>query len=204
MADDAGQQFMFTPPREPSGTKWSASHLTLALWLIGIFLVEGVASGITWPTVLQRLQPLSSKTVGQVVRQAHFVSSGLLSANPESSQGITDQLVIELNNVPFPQRGTSYYAWLLNDKTLEWNPIPLGQLTVNNGAIDFAYVGDAQHSDLLATNSRFLITEEVASSLPVVPSSDSSRWRYYAEFSQTPDPTNPKHYSLYDHIRHLL
>jgi hypothetical protein len=27
---------------------------------------------------------------------------------------------------------------------------------------------------------------------------------YYAEFSQIPDPTNPKHYSLYDHIRHLL
>ncbi len=208
MADDAGQQFMFTTSRERWGTKRSASQLILALWLIGICLVEGVASGITWPTVLQRLQLLSSRTgstAGSSVKLAYFVSSGLLSANPQSSQGITDQLVIELNNIPSPPPDKSYYAWLLNDRFLEWNPIPLGKLSVTNSTANLAYLGDGLHSDLLAANSRFLITEEDATSLPPSPSLNPTTWLYYAEFSQTPNPADTvNHYSLYDHIRYLL
>src|SRR5229473_2735002 len=208
MADDAGQQFMFTTPRERWGTKRSASQLILALWLIGIFLVEGVASGITWPTVLQRLQLLSSRTgstAGSSVKLAYFVSSGLLSANPQSSQGITDQLVIELNNIPSPPPDKSYYAWLLSNTHSEATVIPLGALTVSNGTINFAYPGDALHSNLLTTFSRFLITEEDSTSLPSSPSLNPTTWLYYAEFSQTPNPADTvNHYSLYDHIRHLL
>jgi hypothetical protein len=68
-----------------------------------------------------------------------------------------------------------------------------------------SYPGDAVHSNLLATNSRFLITEEDATVTPTSPSLDPTAWVYYAEFSQQkPVPTDPKSYSLYDHIRHLL
>ena len=138
-----------------------------------------------------------------LVGHAYFVSSGLLSSTPGSSQGITDQLQIKLENIPSPQSGKSYYAWLANDRKLAWNPILLGPLTVSNGAIDFAYPGDPVHSNLLATNSRFFITEEDAAIPPVNP--DPNALRYYAEFSQTPNPADTvNHYSLYDHVRHLL
>ncbi len=127
-----------------------------------------------------------------------------MSADVNSNQGITDQLQIKLSNISPPPSGKSYYAWLLNNKTLAWQPIPLGQLTVNNGVIDVNYPGDQQHSNLLATNNRFIITEEDAGSPPLNPSLNPGTLLYYAEFSQIPDPTNPKHFSLYDHVRHLL
>jgi hypothetical protein len=110
---------------------------------------------------------------------------------------------MNLQNIPSPQTGKTYYAWLLNDKHMDWRPIPLGALTVNNGTATLFYPGDAQHTNLLATNSRFLITEE-ATQAPASPSLDPSTWRYYAEFSQAPNPADPEHFSLYDHIRHLL
>ena len=93
----------------------------------------------------------------------------------------------------------------MNDKKLEPKPIPLGKVTFNpNGTASLAYGGDAEHTDLLASNSRFLITEEDANTPPPGPSLDSNAWSYYAEFSQKPNPLDPKKYSLYDHIRHLL
>ncbi len=138
-----------------------------------------------------------------IVGHAYFSSSGLLS--PDSTQGITDLLQINLDNIPPPQSGKSYYAWLLNDIHMDWKPIFLGPLTVNHGIADLSYPGNALHSDLLATNSRFLLTEEDAAVPPSNPSLDSSTWRYYAEFSQIPNPADTvNHYSLYDHTRHLL
>lgn len=187
-----------SPSRKPGRpTLWIALTALLILALIGSGLVAYFAffsKGAAPPVV-----PTPS-----IAGHAYFVSSGLLSADIKSNQGITDELQIKLGNVSPPPLGKGYYAWLLNDKTLAWQPILLGQLTVNNGVIDFSFPGDQLHSNLLATNSRFIITEEDAGSPPLNPSLNPGTLLYYAEFSQVPDPTNPKHYSLYDHIRHLL
>jgi hypothetical protein len=78
----------------------------------------------------------------------------------------------------------------------------LGKVSVNHGVIHFFYAGDEQHSNLLATTSRFLITEESASITPSVPSPDLTTWRYYAELPQL--PAAGQTYSLLDHLRHLL
>jgi eukaryotic-like serine/threonine-protein kinase len=190
------------PPENSPSRKPRRRTLRIALVALLILVLVGSGLGAYYTFFLKSASP--TVTTGLIAGHAYFVSSGLLSANSESNQGITDQLQIKLENIPPPPSGKNYYAWLLNDKTLEWKPIPLGQLTVNNDVIDFAFPGDQQHSDLLATNSRFLITEEDAGSSPVNPSLNSGTLLYYAEFSQTPDPTNPKHYSLYDHVRHLL
>lgn len=195
------QSFPTTPYVQPP-EKPRRRTLRIALVALLILVLIGSGLGTYFVFFLKGASPTVTTT--SIVGHAYFVSSGLLGANPDSSQGITDQLQIKLENIPPPPLGKNYYAWLLNDKTLEWKPIPLGQLTVNNGVINFAYPGDQQHSDLLATNSRFFITEEDAGSSPINPSLSPSTLLYYAEFSQIPDPTNPKHYSLYDHIRHLL
>jgi len=147
-----------------------------------------------------------------VVGHAFFTSSGQL--NPGSAQGIADELEIDLHNIPDPQPGKSYYAWLLGDKhpSVEANPLEpplqtpppilLARLSVSNGTIHFLYKGDTQHDNLLSVTSRFLITEENTNTTPSSPSSDHSTWRYYAEIPQTPYGAN--HLSALDHIRHLF
>ena len=175
----------------------------LLIALIALLVLVVLGSGLgAWYAFFARG---STSAAPSIAGHAYFFSSGLLSSNPESRQGITDQLQIHLEGIPAPQTGKSYYAWLLNDITLQSNALLLGQLTVKNGAVDFSFPGDALHSNLLATNSRFLITEENASTPPVNPSLDPATYSYYAEFSQKkPIPNNPTSYSLYDHIRHLL
>ena len=195
---------MQPPPAVPPQER---GRRRLFIALLALLIIVLIASGVgTYFAFL----PRGNNTGGAaptipIVGHAFFISSGLLSTNPESSQGITDQLQINLYKIAPPQAGKSYYAWLLNNKTSESNPIPLGRLTVNTDrTANLTYLGDAEHTSLLTNNSRFLITEEDASAPPPGPSLDPNTWSYYAEFSQRPNPLDPKKYSLYDHIRHLL
>jgi hypothetical protein len=149
-----------------------------------------------------------------IVGQAFFVSSGQL--NPASAQGIADQLEVDLQNVPNPQAGKSYYVWLLADRhpkaeedPLEPTPqftLPLlitpAGLPVNHGRVSFLYKGTANHDNLFSLVSRLLITEENTNGTPRGPAADRSTWRYYAEIPQTPYGTPPL--SALDHIRHLF
>jgi len=186
------------PPQAPSPQKTRQRGLLIALAALLILALIGSGLGAYFAFFSKSTAPVAPTIVGH----AYFASSGLLS--PDSKQGITDQLQINLENIPPPQQGKSYYAWLLNDIKLEFKPIFVGQLTVNQGKVELFYTGDTLHSNLLATNSRFLITEEDANAIPTNPSLDSGAWIYYAEFSQKPNPADPNHYSVYDHIRHLL
>jgi len=65
-----------------------------------------------------------------VVGHAYFLSSGQFNA--DNPQGINDELQMVLSGIPTPPAGKSYYAWLLNNKTLQSNPISLGKLAFNS------------------------------------------------------------------------
>jgi serine/threonine protein kinase len=189
------------PPTAPPSKRPGRRGLFIVLAGILILALLGSALGAYF-TFFAKGTPATT-TTPEIMGHAYFVSSGFIS--PDSRQGITDELQVNLVNVSPAPTGKSYYAWLLNDKTLDWRPIFLGPLTYNNGTLNLSYPGDALHSNLLATNSRFLVTAEDASTTPSSPSLDPHAWAYYAEFSQIkPVPTDPKSYSLYDHIRHLL
>jgi len=175
--------------------------IVLSVILVLVLIGSGLGAYFTF---FSHRTSTTTATTPFIAGYAYFVSSGLLSANADSNQGITDEIQITLKNIPPPPTGKSYYAWLLNEKTLQWNPISLGALNVNNGVASISYGGDAAHTNLLATNSRFFVTEEDATTPPINPSQDAKALVYYSEFSQTPNPTDPKHFSLYDHIRHML
>ena len=143
--------------------------------------------------------------------QVFFLSSGQFDFS--SAQGITDELQIELHNIPAPQSGKSYYAWLLGDKhpQVEKNlleppppftlPLSLGKLPFSEGNITFFY--QAPHNyNLISIVSRLLITEEDTNGAPRGPAANHSTWRYYAEIPQTPYGNPPL--SALDHIRHLF
>ena len=124
-----------------------------------------------------------------------------------SSSGITDGLEVHLQNMSAPQPGKSYYVWLEPDTNDETNTLPLliGTPEIHQGQATLNYAGDANHTNLLSKYSRLLITEEDINSQPVNPSPDPTAWVYSAIFSHTPNPLDREnHFSLLDHLRHLL
>lgn len=144
-----------------------------------------------------------SAPTNQIVGHAFFVNSNQL--NGSSDQGLNDEIQIDLSNIPAPDTGKSYYAWLLGDlNASEQIPLALGRLSVVHGSVHFVYPGDGQHTNLLSFASRFLITEDDTHSPTSDPLLNQSLWRYEAVLPQTPDPTDALHFSMLDHLRHLL
>ncbi len=142
-------------------------------------------------------------TQPMIVGHASFVSSGLLGSK-NSNQGITDELQINFQNLPDPQPGKRYYAWLLSDKQIDLPAVALGSLPLNHGQVTMKH-SDPQHSNLLANYDHFLVTEEDANQPPTNPSLDTNTWRYDAKFSSRPNPSDTvNHFSLFDHLKHLL
>ena len=212
VSSPAASPMVTTPPVAPTAPP-SQRKRQWKWWytaLIALVIVAIIGSSLGTFLVVHNNPNQAAATVAG--GQAYFLSSGQL--DPNSAQGIADQLQLQLHNVPDPQAGKSYYVWLLADRhphaeqplleapikfTL---PFMLGKLTVNNGNVTFFYAGDSQHDNLFSIGSRLLITEEDANGTPKGPNADRSTWRYYAEIPQTPYG-NPS-LSALDHIRHLF
>lgn len=145
----------------------------------------------------------SATPVNEPGGEAFFINSGQLDAN--NSTGINDQVQLDLHNIPDSPSGKAYYGWLLSDRLLsETTVTPLGQLHVDHGNVHLFYAGTAQHNNLLATRSRILITREDASNPPISYSPSYNDWAYYAQLSQAVSPKDKLHFSMLDHLRHLL
>jgi hypothetical protein len=193
-------------PLPPLAVKQRRSHFSLALIALSMLAIAlaGLGSELIFFNKLPtNVAAAPAAAAPAVVGQVRFLSSGQISEN--SAQGINDQVVVDLDDLPNPASGMSYYAWLLSDKNqADLKAILLGTLSLSNGHAHLFYQGDTQHTNLLLITSRFLVTEEDATVPPVSPSPDMSTWRYYGEFSQTPDMHDPEHFSYLDHLRHLL
>lgn len=151
------------------------------------------------------LPPVSSQP--SLIGDVHFTSSNLL--DPSNIQGLNDGIQGDLAHLPPTDPGKSYYAWLLPDITNGEGPtVPIGKLSVSSQGTAHIDWHDPDHTDLLATSSQFLITEEAANTPPILPTPDKTAWRYYAEIPQTPNPKNTmgnmSNMSLLTHLRHLL
>jgi eukaryotic-like serine/threonine-protein kinase len=184
---------------QPSPQKRRRWLIPLVIGMVTILLLSAALG-----TFYLFLQRNTGTTELPVVGYAFFVSSGQLSDG--SNQGMNDELLVDLHNLPPPASGKHYYAWLLGDKRDNGTlAILLATLTLDHGKSHFLYK-DKGHHNLLATAGRFLITEENANPPPTVPSSDLKVWRYYAELSQTPAPhTGDEHrLSPLDYLRYLL
>jgi len=173
--------------------------------IIGAVILLLVASTLGTLFVLAHSSTANSNAapVPKVVGRVYFLSSGRLYVN--NNQGISDEVLVDLHNIPVPAPGKSYYGWLLGDANqsdVSW--VPLGELRVNQGSVYSLYPGDSAHTNLLNDMSHFVLTEEHASTAPTSPLIDRSTWRYYGEIYQVPSVKDPNHFSLLDHLRHLL
>lgn len=195
-----------SPPQKP-GRRWRGLYTALVLLVIFVLLGSGLAAFL----VYRNNQSATTTTPGG---QAFFLSSGQFEI--DTAQGIADQLQIELYNIPAPQPGKAYYAWLLADKNpvvearpLQpdpkfTKPLKIGPLPFNKGRISYFYAGTSQQDNLFSTLSRMLITEESTQGQQLGPTADRSAWRYYAELPQAPFGTANPPLSALDHIRHLF
>jgi serine/threonine protein kinase len=188
------------PPNPRRPQRW------LTVLIVALLAALGFAGLGLWliPKILAPLGPATG--------QAFYTSSGQFV--PGSARGVADKVQVDLQNLPSPPSGKSYYLWLLGDT----NPIDRKQalaaghlqppllltnnLPLNNGHIHYVFPGTAQHDNLLAISSRLLITEEDAGLSPETPSSDRQTWRYFATIPQQTIGTSG--YSALSHIRHLL
>ncbi|MHB8597077.1 MAG: serine/threonine-protein kinase [Ktedonobacteraceae bacterium] len=188
---------VFSPPSDPERQKHRGLRIIVVAILIFLLLGAGLGTFFLYTTHHTGTTTSASTVFGQ----AYFVSSG--KVNQQAIPFSNDEFQIDLSNIPNPQTGKSYYAWLQPDNLHgDMATLLLGRLPVNNDAIHFLYTGDSQHSNLLATYSRFLITEENASIMPSIPTPDLTAWRYYAALPQT--LASGQTYSLLDHLHHLL
>jgi hypothetical protein len=191
------------PPATRRRRQRGSRGALVALVLLSLIVLGGGALGYfflyahgTTPTSAEVLMP---KILGQV----NFLSSEQVSET--SNQGLNDEVQLAMHGIQSPAPGNSFYAWLLGDQNAgDSNVIFLGKLTLDQGNAHLLYTGDAQHTNLLAITSRFLVTEESATITPIAPSPDYNTWRYFGEIPQTPDPQDPQHFSFLDHLRHLL
>jgi serine/threonine protein kinase len=172
----------------------------LLLMVIPLLLLVLVGTGLGAFSLLPHKD--ASSATGQIVGHVSFVSSGHLEAG--NSQGIEDEVQIDLQGIPNPAPGKEYYAWLLvNNAQNLTGAIPLGPLPVDHGKVSVLHRHDQQYTNLLAKTSGFLITEENVNQIHTVPSSDQHTWRYSAHFPQTPS-ASVLHYSVLDYLRDLL
>lgn len=191
----------YNPP-SPAVKKRGSRGLLVALIAFSLILLGGGA-GLGYYFLYAHAAAPAPATAPQSVGQLYFLSSEQVSVT--SNQGLNDEAQIDLHNLQPPAPGQSFYAWLLSDTSQgDTTVIYLGKLTVNQGNAHLFYSGDAQHTNLLAIASRFLVTEESAETTPIAPSPDFSTWRYYGAIPQTPNPQDAQHFSLLDHLRHLL
>ena len=177
---------------------WLIAGVSITILLLIISL--SATQPLSFFTSLQHAAPPTQQDVGR----AYLLSTGANNFN--NLNGINDIIQLDLTHLVMPAANKRYYAWLLPDlKEIEGSAIPLGIVTVDNGASHLRYA-DPTHSNLLKITSRLLITEEDASTTPVVPSSNQADWRYYAEIPQQADKGNMMSMgaSYLDHLRHLL
>lgn len=188
-----------TPRLSPIATKKPKKSLPLVLMII---LLIALTVMLLTPLVGSRLVSLFFPT-NQVVGEASFRSSGQF--DEKTGTGINDMLQIDFHDIPDPAPGKSYYVWLLEDKGhSDPQALLLKNISVTQGVVHGFY-RNPKGNNLLYMYSGFLITEEDAHTTPVGPSPDLSMWKYSAELPQTPDPKDTQHhYSVLDHLRHLL
>lgn len=190
-------------PYQPVRPRKRRRGLVATIIVMLLLLLAGGA-GLGYYFMYAHASPTQTASAApQPVGELHFLSSEQISQT--SNVGLNDEVQLDMRGLQPPAPGNSFYAWLLSDTSQgDTTVVPLGKLTINQGSAHLLYTGDAQHTNLLATTSRFLITEEASMPTPIAPSPDYSTWRYDGIISQTPNPQDPEHFSLLDHLRHLL
>jgi len=169
------------PPIAPSPKHPRRRNLYIAIAASALLLLLGISIFFAFPLLFSQHVNQGTPTPGaasDVVGSIVFLHSANAAANT------FDQLKIDLNHIASAPTGTTYYAWLETSGS-DIAVYPHWQLQVSNGSVHDLYPGSAQHSDLFAKSTLFLITAEDTNMTPIIPNPDPSRHLYYATITHT-------------------
>lgn len=177
----AMERVLQTPP--PSPLPPAQAHgrrrgLYIALIACVMLLLLSLGAFLVLPKLSPRNVTPTPNPAASVTGHIVFINS------PNAPSNTFDQLQIALEHVPPAPANKTYYAWLENSNT-EASEIPHWQLQITNGTLNGIYHSAAQHTDLLAQSTLFLITLEDTGTSHVIPSPDLSTHLYYAVISHT-------------------
>ena len=178
-----GDQLLQSPPFSSTVTpqeKPNRPRRTLYFALIACVVVSLVGLGaFAVPRLFSQQNANNSQnTPVSVVGHITFLASS------NAARNTYNQLQISLRSISTPPAGKTYYAWL-ETSAGEANQIQHWPLQVTNGTVQGNYQSVPPGTDLLANNSRFLITEEDSVSTPVIPFPSLSARLYYAVISHS-------------------
>ncbi len=202
-------------PLLPLSRQPSRQHLLPSQWLHFALLLSCMvgllASQVASVASVASATATNPKPVSNSIGGTIALLSSNLSTSENGVQGMNDEVMIHLVDIPAPAPGTGYYAWITGSIESETIWVPLGWLiwtssatrksvNVRLGTASLFFLSP-QHANLLVAYNRFLVTQE---GTIVPPQQPSSAWIAQASISTLPTPGDPLHYSLLDHLRHLL
>ncbi len=130
--------------------------VTAALVLVLIVLGSAIGTLLALKSGAQ-----SQATIKTLTGHVYFQDDAL---------GHNNTLRIQMQNVPAPADGKSYFAWM---QDLQNHTTALGQLPPpQNGTLSFSYPGDAKHTNLLLNTQGIFLTLETTGSNPTAPLGD--------------------------------
>jgi len=174
------------PTMQTQGTRRVTPRILLAS--LALILVVSAIGALLLHYTSSSVIPAAPKAIGQ----AAFVNS--------QQGGISAEVQVRLPALPTLSAGEVYTVWLMSDqKQSDTVWLSLGSLHTGEQVQTLAPSG-ASNINLLSTYSQLCIT---ASSLSFIPMARSD-CRYYGEITQKPNDQDSDHYSLLDHVRHLL
>jgi eukaryotic-like serine/threonine-protein kinase len=169
------------PPKRLPPTHSGRRNMYFAIVAGAILLLLGISAFSAFPR-------LFSKNVNQVTPTPNtsdtVVGNIVFVHSPNAPPNTFDQLQINLHNIPSPPASTTYFAWLESSSS-EIAVYPHWQLAVSNGSVHDLYPGSAQHTDLYAKSTIFLITAEDMAITPLIPNPTLSQQFYYATITHT-------------------
>jgi eukaryotic-like serine/threonine-protein kinase len=189
-------RFSPTPPLPRTVQSKRAWKGKLIACFVVLFML--VSSTIASLYMLQRQSGQASPTMDTLT------FSDSQQYDPSKTVGYNDKVTLSLHSLTTPQAGMDYFAWLMPDqRDGTASPLLLGRLSVNAGNAALEYDSPA-HTNLLAQYSGVRIIEQPANGDPSSPSSDPKTWRWEGWIPNKQTPGDESHYSLLDHLRHLL
>ncbi len=191
-------------PLTPAHNRLATRRIGLVAALVSLLVLAGaVLLPALFSAHLGLMEAKPAAPMGATVGQVAFSSSGQL--DPLSTKGLNDIVTVSLHNLSIPAARHRYDAWLLPDRAdTHTKPLWLGRLIIaHDGKAQLTYM-NPDHENLLASYSRFEVTEEPGNQVATTPPFDPKALRYEGFIPNTPTPGDEQHYSLLDHMRHLL
>jgi hypothetical protein len=176
--------------------------------IVGLLTILVVPFLVADPTTMLRVPTASSlhstparAQTGKQIGTGLFFDSGLI--DPTTTVfGSMDQFSLSMRTLPTPTTRMEDVVWLLPD-VADHATLPLLLGTLQRGQTEIRYASST-HQNLLIHYSRVLITEQPAHTSAMMPPQNTKVWQATGAFPIIPAANDENHFTLLDHLRHLL